>query len=119
MLFFSTLPGYFLSEVRRSLLADYTQLIAQAFKPEQFYPLEQVALQVMPPLEIQQAKFSTFQQRVTDLMKEAYQASRVLTRTQAEELVGQQFAEELLYPSSIQQGKPINKEHRRDRVQSI
>jgi hypothetical protein len=119
VLFLSTLPGYFHSEVRRSLIADYAQLIAQAFKPEQFYPLEQIALQVMPPLEIQQAKFSTFQQRITDLMKDAYQASHVLTRTQAEELVGQQFAEELLHPSSLQESKATDKESRRDRVQSI
>lgn len=117
VLFFSTLPGYFSSDAQRSLLVDYTHLIALAFKPEQFYPLEQIALQVMPPLEVQQAKFSTFQQRVTDLMKEAYQASHVLTRTQAEELVSQQFAEELLLFS--QQNKPIDKEIRRDRVQSI
>jgi transcriptional regulator with XRE-family HTH domain len=117
VLFFSTLPGYFHSDAQRSLIADYTHLIAQAFKVEQFYPLEQIALQVMPPLEVQQAKFSTFQQRVTDLMKEAYQASHMLTRSQAEELVGQQFAEELLLFS--QQNKPVDKEIRRDRVQSI
>ncbi len=117
MLFFSTLPGYFSSDAQRTLIVDYTHLISLAFKPEQFYPLEQIALQIMPPLEVQQAKFSTFQQRVTDLMKEAFQASHVLTRTQAEELVSQQFAEELLLFS--QQNLPIDKEIRHDRVQSI
>jgi hypothetical protein len=119
VLFFSTLPEYFHSEARRSLIADYTQLISLAFKPEQFYPLDQIALQVMPSLEAQQAKFSLFQQRVTNLMKEAYKASQVLTRTQAEELIGQQFAEEFLQSASLEQSKSTDKEISRDRVQPI
>ena len=97
LLLSSTQPSYFASPALRSLIADYTQLIALAFTPESFYPLEQIELQVMPPLEQQQANFTTFQQRVTALMRDAYNNSRPLTREQSELQVWQQLEEELLY----------------------
>jgi hypothetical protein len=98
-----TLPGYFRLEARRSLIADYTQLVAQSLPLEQFFAPEQIGLQIMPPLEVQQAKFATFQQRVTDLMQEENRRSRFLTRQQAEARIWQQFAEELLLSSLVQE----------------
>ncbi len=98
-----TLPGYFRPRARRSLISDYTQLVALSLPPEQFFEPEQIGLQLMPPLEVQQAKFATFQQCVTDLMQEENRRSRFLTRRQAEARVWQRFAEELLLSSIVQE----------------
>jgi len=96
LLFSSTQPAHFQSEGRRSLINDYTQLLAPVFLPEQFYELSQIQLWPMPPAEIQYRTFANFQRRVNGLLKEAYAASQLLTRLQAEEQVWQQIEEELL-----------------------
>lgn len=101
LLLSSTQPRYFAPAKMRSLVSDYTQLIALAFTPEAFYPLEQIELQIMPPLERQRASFVNFQQRVIALMRDAYNSSRPLAREQAEVLVWQQLEEELLYNAEI------------------
>ncbi len=99
LIFSSTQPAYFQSEERRSLIKDYTQLLAPVFSPEQFFEPQQIQLQLMPAPEKQYKAFATFQQRVNDHMKEAYSASQLLTRLQAEQMVWQQIEEELLYLS--------------------
>ena len=71
------------------------------FPPDQFFELAQIQLWLMPPLEIQYRTLATFQQRVNVLIKEAYTASQVLTRTQIEQQVWQQIEEELLEISSL------------------
>jgi len=101
LLFSSTQPAQFRSEERRSLVKDYAQLLAQVFPPDQFFELAQIQLWLMPPLEIQYRTLATFQQRVNVLIKEAYTASQVLTRTQIEQQVWQQIEEELLEISSL------------------
>jgi hypothetical protein len=101
LLFSSTQPRYFQAEARRTLINDYAHLLAPAFQPAHFFAPEQIELQIMPPLEAQQAMFATFQQRVNALMTEAYHASRLLPRLQAEELAWQQIEGELLYTSTI------------------
>jgi transcriptional regulator with XRE-family HTH domain len=93
----SNQPDYFRSEARRALLGDYTQLLASAFTPEQFVDPQQIQLQLMPPRQVQQTTFATFQTRVNALLKEAYQSSRLLTRPQAEQQVWQQLEEDLLH----------------------
>jgi GAF domain-containing protein len=92
----STQPSYFVSPARLALIADYAQLIALAFRPQQFYPLEWIELQVMPPLPVQRQLFATLQQRITQMLKEAFAASRSLTRDEAEQLAWQQIEEELI-----------------------
>jgi transcriptional regulator with XRE-family HTH domain len=101
LLFSSTQPGYFQAEARRTLINDYAHLLAPTFHPVHFFSPEQIALQMMPPLEVQQTMFVTFQRRVNVLMTETYQASRALPRLQAEEFVWQQIEDELLHSASV------------------
>jgi hypothetical protein len=93
----STQPSYFVSPSRQALLADYAQLIALAFRPQQFYPLEWINLQVMPPLPAQRQLFATLQQRIKQILNEAFAASRSLTRDEAEQQAWQQIEEELIH----------------------
>ena len=92
----STQPEYFVSAAHLALIADYAQLIALAFNPQQFYPLEWINLLVMPPLAVQRRLFATLRHRITQMMKEAFTASRSLTPDEAEQLAWQQIEEELL-----------------------
>jgi len=100
LLLSSTAPNYFLSPARLSLIADYAQLIALAFTPEQFVPVEQIELQLMPTAERQRELFATFQQRIIVVMKEALNTNRLITRIEAEQLVWQQLEEELIHIST-------------------
>ncbi len=92
----STQPGYFTSDARLALVRDYAQLIAFAFKEEQFYPLEMIELRVLPDLKVQRRYLSTFRQRIVSLMREAFDASQSLTRAEAEQIVWRQIEEEML-----------------------
>jgi len=97
----STQTDYFTSSSRLALIADYTQLIALAFKPEQFYPPDWLELRVMPAFDAQRVLLASFRERVIALMKEAAQEKRLLTHTQAEQLAWQHVEEELIHiPSS-------------------
>jgi hypothetical protein len=96
LLLSSTESAHFQSEGRRSLINDYTQLLAPVFLPEQFYEFSQIQLWLMPSAEIQYRVSATFQQRVNGLLKEAYTASQLVTRLQAEEQIWRQIEEELL-----------------------
>jgi transcriptional regulator with XRE-family HTH domain len=96
----STQTDYFDSSSRLSLITDYTQLIALAFKPEQFYPPEWLELRVMPSFDAQRVLLTSFRERVIALMKEAIKEERPLTHTQAEQLAWQQLEEELIYIAS-------------------
>jgi hypothetical protein len=96
----STQPRYFASQARLALIADYAQLIALAFTPEQFYPPEWIDLRIMPPLPVQQRLLVTLQRRITQMMQEASATSRLLTRGEAEQLAWQQIEEELIHLSS-------------------
>jgi hypothetical protein len=100
LLLSSTEPNYFLSPSRLSLIADYAQLVALAFTPEQFVPPEQIELQLMPTAERQRELFATFQQRIIVVMKEALNTNRLITRIEAEQLVWQQLEEELIHIST-------------------
>src|SRR5207249_7574054 len=92
-----TQPRYFVSPNRMALISDYAQLIALAFTPEQFYPLEWIELQVMPPIEEQQRLLVTLQPRIRHMLQEAVATSRLLRRDEAEQLAWQQIEEELLH----------------------
>ena len=97
LLLSSTQPNYFLSESRLALIADYAQLIALAFVPEQFVPPESIELRLMPPVETQRELFATFQQRITIVMKESLTTGHPITRVEAEHIVWQQFEKELIH----------------------
>ena len=96
----SAQPDFFNSSSRRTLIADYTQLIALAFKPEQFYPPEWIELQVLPSFDEQRGLLASFRDRVIALMTEAANQGQPLTRTQAEQLVWQHLEEQLIHISS-------------------
>jgi hypothetical protein len=100
LLLSSTQPRYFASPARLALIADYAQLIALAFTPQQFYPPEWIDLRVMPPLAVQQQLLVTLQRRITQMMQEASAASRLVTRGDAEKLAWQQIEEELIQLTS-------------------
>jgi transcriptional regulator with XRE-family HTH domain len=97
LLLSSTQPNYFLSPSRRSLIADYAQLIALAFTPEEFVPPEQIALQLMPPAQVQYELFATFHQRIIEQMRASANTKRIVTHMEAEQLVWQQLEEELIH----------------------
>lgn len=91
----STLPRYFLSPSRTALIDGYANLLALAFKPEEFYELEAIELSLMPSLAIQRARFADFRQRVARIMLQAQVAQRPINSMQAEQIAWQQLEEEL------------------------
>src|SRR5207249_2778087 len=97
LLLSSTQPNYFLSESRLSLISDYAQLIALAFRPEQFVPPESIELRLMPPVEMQRKLFATFQQCIIRVMKESLNTGHPIALVEAEQIVWQQFEEELIH----------------------
>ncbi len=97
---FSLQPAYF-SPTWLHLLQDYVNLLMVAFEPGQFYPLQNIELGVMPPLEEQRRHLSTFQSRVLDHLKEATRRGHLLTGAQAERLVWQELEHLLLFQSHI------------------
>jgi hypothetical protein len=102
LLISSTQADYFLSSTRLSQVKDDAQLIALAFAAEQFYPVECIELQTMPPFEQQQAHIATFRQRVVALMRTRHTTARPLTWMEAEELIWQQLEEEMIQLAASQ-----------------
>jgi hypothetical protein len=94
----STIPNHFAVPGRFQLIQDYAYQIAEAFTPEQFYPLEQIRLRLMPSFEMQYPLLVTLQDRINRLMLRAHSDGNhpPLTRLQAEALIWQQLEEELL-----------------------
>lgn len=86
---------YFMQE-RLELIQAYTHLLALAFEPEDFFDLQDIELGIMPPNEVQQESLVQFQQRVTQIIKQAAQQGRTLTRPQAEILAWQEIEEKFL-----------------------
>ncbi len=91
-----TQPDYFVTEARLSLIRGFTNLVALAFEPKEFYNSDLVDLYIVPSLEKQQVQLASFRQRVLKLVQEATQAGQHLTNTQAEQLVWQQIEAVLL-----------------------
>ena len=92
----STLPNYFLSQFRLSLVHGYANLLTLAFEPHEFYRPELIELRVMPPLDVQREHFASFRQRVLKIMMEYAATNRPLINIQAEELVWQELERILL-----------------------
>ena len=99
LLFSSARPNYFTPPSRLKLIRGYTNLMALAFEPDEFYPHALIALRMMPPLEIQQKELATFRQRVIDRMKASAKTQNPITLVQAEQLAWRQIEETLLHLS--------------------
>jgi hypothetical protein len=86
---------YFL-QTQLTLIESYANLLALAFTEEQFYEPERIRLSALPDQQRQRLSFSTFQQRVKQLMNTAVRNQHPLKVTAAEEQVWQQLEGELL-----------------------
>ncbi len=91
----STQPGYFL-EFRQKLIGQYTELLTLAFRPEEFYALQQIELSLMPSDEIQNMRISRFRQRVSEVLQDTFREQRQMTVREAEQIVWADLESELL-----------------------
>ncbi len=113
LLISSTQPGYFVPS-RQTLIESYADLIALAFEPDEFYEAKYIELGLVPFQEVQQTHLSGFRQRLTETMMQAARNQRPLTLNQAEQMVWQQFEEELLSLQDYQEHKQeISTQHAR------
>lgn len=92
----STQPDYFTSPALLEKIRNYTNLIALAFREEQFYSLDALELRLMPPLKVQSIYLSAARQRVVALMKDSLIGSQALTRLEAENIVWKQLEQEMI-----------------------
>ena len=90
-----TQPRYFLP-FRQSLIQDYAKLMVLAFEPGEFYALQDIDLQPMPPYHVQESYLAGYRKRVTAIMLEATKNRQPITLMEAEQLAWQQLEEELL-----------------------
>jgi hypothetical protein len=111
----STIPYYFASSSRYQLIQDYAFQITEAFTPEQFYPLEQIRLRLMPSFEVQHRLLVTLQDRIYRRMLHMRSDSTQpqLTRLQAESLTWQELEKELLESIEEQYHRQLWSEKRR------
>lgn len=79
----SVLPEYFLS-FRKRLIERYAKLLVLAFRPEDFYPINDINLAVMPSYEVQRSITASFQQRVRQVVLESMRSERILSVREAE-----------------------------------
>ena len=88
--------NYFLSQSRLDLIKNYTDLLAVAFEPEEFYDPENIELSMMPDQKIQKKHFTHFRQRVSDTVIEAARNKQPVSTIEAEKRVWRQLEEELI-----------------------
>jgi GAF domain len=81
---------------RLDLIQRYADLIALAFEPAEYYPLECLELRPMPPSDVQRTYFSTYRQRVIETMTQASRFKTSMNLAQAEQVVWQEIEAELL-----------------------
>lgn len=91
MLVSSTQRNYFLSQHRLTLIHYYANLLALTLEPEDFYELNDIQLQMMPPLAIQKQYFGDFRNRVTEIMTQ-----KSMANMDAEQEVWEELEEQLL-----------------------
>jgi len=91
----STQPDYFLP-FRITLIENYAELITLAFEPEEFYEPQRIELGILPPQHVQQPYLSMFRQRFLETMQQAAMNQHPISTNQAEQIVWQQLAEDLL-----------------------
>lgn len=66
------------------LMQSYTELLILAFEPEQFYPLKEIDLGIMPSRSVQEPYLEKFHTEVTKIMLEAEKSGQRLKRSEAE-----------------------------------
>jgi hypothetical protein len=86
----------FFSPERVSLLKQYVNLLPIAFEPQEFYPLADINLAMMPMRSQQQPLLSTLQQRITARMLLPVSEGLPLSRLQAEQQIIKEIEEELI-----------------------
>jgi hypothetical protein len=79
----STQPKYF-TQAHIELMQSYAELFVLAFEPDQFYPLREIELGIMPPRSVQEPYLEKFQTEVTMRMREAERNGQRLRRADAE-----------------------------------
>ncbi|TMC21390.1 MAG: GAF domain-containing protein [Chloroflexi bacterium] len=94
LLILSTQKHYF-SPARQALIQSYAHLLNLAFRDNEFYPLEDIALQIMPSEAVQDAYLSAFNQQVNELLSRAERNGHSLARPQAERMVIEIFIESM------------------------
>src|SRR5205807_7875044 len=94
LLILSTQKQYF-SPARQALIQSYAHLLNLAFRDNEFYPLEDIALQIMPSEAVQDAYLSAFNQQVNELLSRAERNGHSLARPQAEQMAIEIFIESM------------------------
>ena len=100
----SSQPNYF-QQSRQTLIESYADLIALAFDAVEFYDTRQIELGLVPYQEVQKAYLSSFRQRLSETMIQATKNQQPLTIFEAEQIVWQQFEEELLGLPQVEENK--------------
>ena len=100
----STQPNYF-QQSRQTLIESYADLIALAFDAGEFYDTRQIELGLVPYQEVQKLYLSGFRQRLSETMIQAAKNQQPLTIFEAEQIVWQQFEEELLGLPQVEENK--------------
>ncbi len=93
--FVSPQKNFFSSE-RINLLKQYVNLLTIAFEAQEFYPLSDINLAMMPMRSQQQPLLSTLQQRIMDRMLLPVLEGLPLSRLQAEQQILKEIEEELI-----------------------
>ena len=87
-------PKYF-TRSRVALIQHYADLLGLVLREEEFYEPEQIALVMLPSAKIQEPYILTFQQRLSQVMRERALQGQPVNFAQAELLVWHQLQEEL------------------------
>ncbi len=81
----STQPNHF-TQLHLDLLQKYVELLVLAFSTQDFYALNDIELDILPPKQQQAAVINTFQQRVTGHILQAMRDDTPINRLEAERI---------------------------------
>ena len=95
LLVVSRCSGYF-TPTRLLLIQRYTDLLASMFDPIEFYPVQQIELQVLPSPEAQRRHLPSYRQRVATVLKDALRKGEYIDIASAEQIVWRQLEVEFL-----------------------
>jgi hypothetical protein len=84
----------FFTPLRLQLVNDYADLAVLALQDDQFYEKQAIQLRTMPATDVQQVHFASFRMRVNEMISAPER--QVANIVQAEQLVWNQLAEELM-----------------------
>ncbi len=92
-----SMQANYFSPLYVSLLQKYVELLCLAFEKDDFFPLPEIVLGVMPSADRQLPLLTTFQAGVKQEMIRAANESKTITCIQAERMVWQQLEKKLLH----------------------